>query len=247
MEAFDVSYGAAALAGLISFLSPCVLPLVPAYLCFVAGTSLDKLIDEDKIDKQMSRRVVWSALAFVLGFTTVFVAMGASASAINKLIFDHIEIISKVAGTVIILFGLHYMGLFRFAFMQREMRFNPDKTPAGIIGAYIIGLAFAFGWTPCVGPILATILTLAASSDNLSYGVSLLTVYSLGLGIPFMLAALAIQPFMNFLKRFRSHIHKIEIGAGVLLVATGILILTDSLATISYFILELVPALGELG
>ena len=119
MDAFDVSYGAAALAGLISFLSPCVLPLVPAYICFVAGTSLDKLIDEDKIDKQMSRRVFWSALAFVMGFTTVFVAMGASASAINKLIFDHIDVISKVAGTVIILFGLHYMGLFKFAFMQR--------------------------------------------------------------------------------------------------------------------------------
>jgi len=247
MGVFDVSFGAAALAGLISFLSPCVLPLVPAYLCFVAGTSLDKLLDDDAVDQNLKKRVVISAFFFVLGFTTVFVIMGASASAINRIVFDHIDIISKVAGGVIIIFGLHYMGLFRFAFLQREMRFNPDKTPAGIIGAYLIGLAFAFGWTPCVGPILATILTLAASSDSLGYGISLLTVYSLGLGIPFMAAALAIEPFMNFLKRFRSHIHKIEIGAGVLLVATGFLIMTDSLASISYYILELVPALGELG
>ncbi len=247
MGVFDVSFGAAALAGLISFLSPCVLPLVPAYLCFVAGTSLDKLLDDGAVDQNLRKRVVFSAFFFVLGFTTVFVIMGASASAINRIVFDYIDIISKVAGGVIIIFGLHYMGLFRFAILQREMRFNPDKTPAGMIGAYLIGLAFAFGWTPCVGPILATILTLAASSDAPGYGISLLTVYSLGLGIPFMIAALAIEPFMNFLKRFRSHIHKIEIGAGVLLVVTGLLIMTDSLASISYYILELVPSLGKLG
>ncbi len=247
MGVFDVSFGAAALAGLISFLSPCVLPLVPAYLCFVAGTSLDKLLDDGAVDQNLRKRVVFSAFFFVLGFTTVFVIMGASASAINRIVFDYIDIISKVAGGVIIIFGLHYMGLFRFAILQREMRFNPDKTPAGMIGAYLIGLAFAFGWTPCVGPILATILTLAASSDSPGYGISLLTVYSLGLGIPFMIAALAIEPFMNFLKRFRSHIHKIEIGAGVLLVVTGLLIMTDNLASISYYILELVPALGKLG
>ena len=247
MGAFDVSFGAAALAGLISFLSPCVLPLVPAYLCFVAGTSLDKLMDDDGVDQAIRRRVIFSAFFFVLGFTTVFVVMGASASAINRIVFDHIDIISKVAGAVIIIFGLHYMGVFRFALLQREMRFNPDNTPTGFIGAYLIGLAFAFGWTPCVGPILATILTLAASSDSLGYGISLLTVYSLGLGIPFMAAALAIEPFMNFLKRFRNHIHKIEIGAGLLLIGTGVLIMTDSLASISYYILELVPSLGTLG
>ncbi len=248
MGAFDVSYGAAALAGLISFLSPCVLPLVPAYLCFVAGTSLDQLLDqEDGLDTQIARRVKLSGLLFVLGFTTVFVIMGASASAINRIIFDHIDVISKVAGAVIIVFGLHYMGVFRFALLQREIRFNPDKTPAGLVGAYIIGLAFAFGWTPCVGPILATILTLAAAQDSLGYGVSLLTVYSLGLGIPFLAAAFAIEPFMNFLKRFRRHVHKIEIGAGVLLVATGVLIMTDSLAELAYYILEAFPALGKLG
>jgi cytochrome c-type biogenesis protein len=244
---FDVSYGAAALAGLISFLSPCVLPLVPAYLCFVAGTSLDKILNEDGIDKQMARRVAVSGFFFVLGFTTVFVMMGASASAINKLIFSHIDVIGKVAGAVIIIFGLHYMGVFKFAFLQREMRFNPEKSPVGMIGAYVIGLAFAFGWTPCVGPILATILTLAASSDSLGYGVSLLLVYSLGLGIPFMAAALAIEPFMRFLQRFRRHVHKIEIGAGLMLVATGLLIMTDSLSIIGFYILKAVPALGELG
>ena len=248
MNIFDISYLAAGSAGLISFLSPCVLPLVPAYLCFVAGTSLDQMMEgEDGVDKVLARRMALSALFFVLGFSTVFISMGATASALSALIFDHIDIIGKVAGVVIVVFGLHYMGLFRTRILEREVRFNPQRRPAGWLGAYLLGLAFAFGWTPCVGPILATILTLAASSESLGYGVSLLTVYALGLGIPFMIAALAINPFMNFLRRFRRHIRKVELTAGGLLVATGLMIFFNKLGEFSYLILEVFPALGTIG
>lgn len=247
MAAFDITYAAAGGAGIISFLSPCVLPLVPAYLCFVAGTSLDQVIEDDGVAPAMGRRVAMSALSFVLGFSTVFVLMGASASAINQFIFDYIDIVAKVAGVVIVLFGLHFMGLLKIPFLYREMRFNPDSAPTGLVGAYVIGLAFAFGWTPCVGPILATILTIAASRDSLGYGVSLLGVYALGLGIPFLIAALALNPFMKFLQRFRRHVRKVEIGAGALLAVTGVLIFTNALSTFGFYLLELFPVLGEIG
>lgn len=247
MGGLDVSYAAAAGAGMLSFLSPCVLPLVPAYLCFVAGTTLEQLVGEDRIDPALTRRVFVSALAFVIGFSTVFIAMGASASALNRLLLEHIEIIGKVAGAVIVLFGLHYMGLLKIPLLYREARLNPTERPANIVGAYVIGLAFAFGWTPCVGPILATVLTVAASREELGYGVSLLATYALGLGIPFLLAALAVKPFMGFMQKFRRHLHKVEVAAGALLVGTGILIFTNSLGDLSYFLLETFPWLATIG
>ena len=156
MGGLDISYAGAAGAGLLSFLSPCVLPLVPAYLCFVAGTTLDRLVAAEGIDPALSRRVFVAALAFVIGFSTVFVIMGASASALNRLIFENIEVIGKVAGAIIVVFGLHYMGLLKIPLLYREARINTTERPTSILGAYVIGLAFAFGWTPCVGPILAT-------------------------------------------------------------------------------------------
>ena len=247
MGGLDISYAGAAGAGLLSFLSPCVLPLVPAYLCFVAGTSLDRLIAADGVDPAITRRVFVSALAFVIGFSTVFIIMGASASALNRLIVENIDIIGKVAGAVIIVFGLHYMGLLKIPLLYREARINTVERPTSILGAYVIGLAFAFGWTPCVGPILATILTVAASRDQLGFGVSLLAVYALGLGIPFLLAALAVKPFMAFMQKFRRHLHKVEIVAGALLVVTGLLIFTNSLGQFSYYILEAFPWLAKFG
>ena len=247
MAGLDITFAAAGGAGVISFLSPCVLPLVPAYLCFVAGTSLDQVIEDGSVARAMGRRVVMSALAFVLGFSTVFVLMGASASAINQLIFDYIDIVAKVAGVIIVLFGLHFMGLLKIPSLYREVRFNSGAAPTGLIGAYVIGLAFAFGWTPCVGPILATILTIAASRDSLGYGVSLLGVYALGLGVPFLIAALCLNPFMNFLQRFRRHIRKVEIATGALLALTGVLIFTNALSTFGFYLLELFPALGSIG
>ncbi len=247
MGGFDVSYAAAGGAGLLSFLSPCVLPLIPAYLCYIAGTSMEDLTAHGGMDRALARKVAVNALFFVFGFSTVFIIMGASASAINRLIFDHIGIISKVAGVVIVIFGLHYMGLFRIGFLHREARFAPKKAPAGIAGAYLLGLAFAFGWTPCVGPILSTILTIAAGSDSVGYGISLLSVYALGLGIPFMIAALGVEAFMKFLGRFRRHLRKVEMVAGSLLVVTGILIFTESLQLLSYWLLEAVPIFNKIG
>jgi cytochrome c-type biogenesis protein len=248
MGGLDISYAGAAGAGLISFLSPCVLPLVPAYLSYMAGTTLDSMLEEPgDAQATLTRRVFISALAFVIGFSTVFIAMGASASALNRLILENIDIIGKIAGAVIVLFGLHYMGLLKIPLLYREARFHAKENSGGLVGAYLLGLAFAFGWTPCVGPILATILTVAASRDDLGYGISLLATYALGLGIPFLLAALAVRPFMRFMQRFRRHLRKVEFGAGALLVLTGILIFTNNLGQFSYFLLDLFPWLATIG
>jgi len=249
MGATEITYGAAAIAGIISFLSPCVLPIVPAYLSFVAGTSFNELTGEDETDADaaVGRRVVMSALAFVLGFSTVFVTLGATASAVNALIVENVDVISKVAGAVIVVFGLHYAGLLRIPYLHREARFHPDKVPAGLLGAFLVGLAFGFGWTPCIGPILATILAVAASNDSLGYGVTLLGTYALGLGIPFIIAAFAVKPFMRFLKRFRRHIRKVEIATGGLLVVTGVAIFTGDLSRFAFLLLEMFPGLAELG
>ena len=259
MAGLDIGFAAAAAGGLISFLSPCVLPLVPAYLCFIAGTTLDELLETTEAAgaeaRRLNRRVLIGAVGFVLGFTTVFVALGASASAINPLIMAYKVPLAWIAGVVIILFGLHFMGLFRFSFLYREARFMP-ALPDGMIGAqsfwqflgpYVLGLAFAFGWTPCIGPILATILAIAATHDSLRYGVALLTVYSLGLGIPFFLSALAMNRFLQFSTRFRRHMRKVEIAAGLLLVGTGFLILTGTFERIAIFLLDNAPWLAEFG
>ncbi len=247
MAAIDLSYAAAAGGGLLSFLSPCVLPLVPAYLCFLAGTSLDKLVAADGPDRTVTRRATVMSIAFVLGFSTVFVLLGASASAINRLLIEHLDVIAKIAGAVIVVFGLHFMGILRIPVLNREARFTPEARPAGLLGGYLVGVAFAFGWTPCIGPILATILAIAASVDSLSFGISLLTVYALGLGIPFIAAALAMRPFMAFLRKFRRHIHKVELVAGGLMVATGVLIFSNSLQVMSYWLLDVFPFLATIG
>ncbi len=260
MGGLDGGFGIAALGGLISFLSPCVLPLVPAYLCFMAGTTLEELTKSQEksasdpaLARQLNRRVLFGALGFVLGFTTVFVALGASASAINPFIQANRVILGQVAGSIIIILGLHYMGVFRFAFLDRDVRFMPQIGGAGapaymqIAAPYLIGLAFAFGWTPCIGPILATILTLAASQESLGYGVALLTTYSLGLGIPFIAAALGVRAFLAFSASFRKHLHKVEIAAGVLLVGTGVLMVLGSFELIATYLINTFPALGKLG
>ncbi len=240
MDGFDVSYAAAFGAGALSFLSPCVLPLIPAYLCFLGGVGLDQL-------DGARRSVRTSALAFVLGFSLVFIGMGAGASALNRLILDNMETLSVAAGLVIIVFGLHYMGVLRIAFLNFEKRVHVQSRPAGLFGAFVLGLAFAFGWTPCVGPILATILMVAASGNSVGYGVSLLAAYAAGLGIPFLLAALAARPFLAFLSRFRRHMRMVELAIGSLLIVTGLLILTGSMNLIGNGLMDLVPAFQRLG
>ncbi|MBT4218472.1 MAG: cytochrome c biogenesis protein CcdA [Rhodospirillaceae bacterium] len=243
----EISYIGALTAGILSFVSPCILPLIPAYLCFLGGASLDELTAEDGIDAAVQRRVFVSALAFVIGFATVFIAMGASASALSRILIENIDVLSKIAGVVIVLFGMHYMGLFRIGFLNFEKRFHIENKPTGIVGSYVLGLAFAFGWTPCVGPILATILMVAAGNDSIMFGTTLLTAYAVGIGVPFLLAAFMVKPFMAFIGRFRKHMQKVEITIGVLLVVTGVAIFTGSLASASQWLLETFPIFTNFG
>jgi cytochrome c-type biogenesis protein len=244
MMSSDVSLPAALIAGLLSFLSPCVLPLVPPYLTFIAGTTVEELADGGP--SRARRDVALAAILFVLGFSTVFVGLGATASVFGQLIRQHLGTLSAVAGIVIIAMGLHFLGVWRLAFLYREARVEVSK-PIGLWGAYVMGLAFAFGWTPCIGPILAAILTVAGSEDTAGRGALLLAVYSAGLGIPFLIAAFAIEPFMGFLARFKRHLGMVEKIVGVLLVITGIAFLTGSLQTMSFWLLETFPGLATLG
>jgi len=247
MGGFEVSYAGALVAGLLSFLSPCVLPLVPPYLCFLAGVSLEQMTGESDGDKGLMRRVMTTSVLFVLGFSTVFITLGATASLLGQMLADNLDILAKIAGVVIIVLGLHFLGVFRFAFLDRDVRFTGPAKPAGPIGAYVVGLAFAFGWTPCVGPVLAAILLVAGSESSVMHGVSLLSVYSLGLGLPFLFAAAAMKPFMGLMARLRRHMLWIERGIGGLLVLTGILFLTGTFSELAYLLLEAVPKLGEFG
>ena len=241
----DVTFLAALVAGLVSFLSPCVLPLVPPYLIFLAGTSLERFADQEP-EPRVRRETVTAAALFVLGFATVFVALGASASIIGSLIRAYSEPLSIVAGVIIIVMGLHFLGLTPIAWLHHQKRLDVAK-PVGLWGAYVIGLAFAFGWTPCSGPILAAILAVAASEQTVARGALLLAVYSLGLGIPFIIAAFAIEPFAAFLARFKRYLRRVEQAMGALLVLTGIAFLTGSISQLSIWLLEAFPALGKIG
>jgi cytochrome c-type biogenesis protein len=241
----DISIPAALLAGLISFLSPCVLPLVPPYLVYLSGLSLERFADAEP-ETAVRRETVVGALLFVLGFTTIFVALGASASAVGGLIRVYSDIFAKAAGVAIIIMGLHFLDVFRIGFLMRQKRAAVAK-PVGLWGAYVMGLAFAFGWTPCIGPILAAILAVAASEATVAKGAGLLAVYSLGLGIPFLLAAFAVEPFAAFLARFRAHLGKVEKVMGTLFVLTGIAFLSGFISSASYWLLETFPALGRIG
>lgn len=241
----DVTLFAALIAGLVSFLSPCVLPLVPPYLVFLAGTSLERLADREP-EPRVKRETVLAAVLFVAGFATVFVALGASASVIGALIRAYSGPLAIVAGVFIIIMGLHFLGLTPIALLHRQKRLEVAK-PVGLWGAYVIGLAFAFGWTPCIGPILAAILAVAASEQTVARGAGLLAIYSLGLGIPFIIAAFAVEPFAAFLARFKTYLHRVEQAMGALLVLTGIAFLTGSLNQMSVWLLEAFPALGKIG
>jgi cytochrome c-type biogenesis protein len=241
----DVSVPAAVLAGLISFLSPCVLPLVPPYLVYLTGATIEHVANDEGV--QASRRAVMSsALMFVLGFSTVFVALGASASLIGGLIRAWSAELSILAGIVIIIMGLHFLGLTRIGFLMREGRL-PIPKPVGLWGAYVMGLAFAFGWTPCIGPILAAILSVAAAEATVTKGAMLLAVYSAGLGIPFLIAAFAVEQFSELFMRMKKHLVRVEHAMGVLMVITGIAFLTGAISNVSIWLLETFPALQNFG
>jgi cytochrome c-type biogenesis protein len=230
---------------MLSFLSPCVLPLVPPYLVYLTGTSIERFADAET-KPQVRRETILAALLFVLGFSTVFVALGASASAIGAVLRAYSGELAIVAGIGIIIMGLHFLGLTPIAWLMREKRLEVAK-PAGLWGAYLMGLAFALGWTPCIGPILAAILAVAASEQTVAKGAGMLAVYSLGLGIPFMVAALAVEPFAAFLARFRTHLGLVEKAMGGLLVLTGIGFLTGAVGAVSYWLLDTFPVLGKIG
>ena len=247
--AVDISILTALGAGALSFLSPCVLPLVPPYLCYMAGVSVDDFRNDKESSEAMRNRIrlLTTAFTFVLGFTTVFVALGAGATSIGHFLRQWQQEMAIAAGLIIILMGLNFLGLIRIPFLSREARFQANSAPATPLGAYVMGLAFAFGWTPCIGPVLGPILSMASVQTSVADGVFLLFVYSMGLGIPFMLAALFSGRFMRFLARFRMHMGKVEKVMGVLLVLAGILFLTGGMQAFAYWLLETFPILGKIG
>ena len=240
----DVSFPAAFGAGLLSFVSPCVLPLAAPYLCFLAGASVEALADES--EAQARRDVLVTALLFVAGFTTVFVAFGATASEFGALMRQWSHALSIAAGLGVVAMGLHFLGAFRIGAMLREKRLEIER-PAGVWSAYPMGMAFALGWTPCIGPILATILAVAGSRETVASGAGLLAVYSLGLGLPFILAAAAIGPFMRAAAQIRRQFGRIEKTVGVLLVATGVAFLTGGFQSASLWLIDTFPQFGQIG
>ena len=247
MGGFEVSYLGAFIAGILSFLSPCVLPLVPPYLCYLGGVTLDQITENNEDEITLVHRVFVSAIFFVLGFSTIFISLGATASTLGQFIAEYMDLLAKIAGIIIMFLGFHFLGVLKIPLLFREVRFHSTTKPTNFFGAYIIGLAFAFGWTPCVGPVLAAILLVAGSETTIYYGTGLLTIYSAGLGIPFLLAALAVKPFMTFMTHFRPHLNIIERVIGICLIATGILFLTGTFSELAFWLLELVPILGRVG
>ncbi|WJR80525.1 cytochrome c biogenesis CcdA family protein [Bradyrhizobium sp. NP1] len=240
-----VSIPAAFVAGLISFLSPCVLPLVPPYLIYLTGATIEHVANEETMAASR-RAVMTSAALFVAGFSTVFVMLGASASLIGGLIRAWSAELSIVAGIVIVVMGLHFLGLTRIALLMREGRLAIPK-PVGLWGAYVMGLAFAFGWTPCIGPILAAILSIAAAEATVVKGAGLLAVYSAGLGIPFLVAAFMVEQFSALFSRMKRHLATVERVMGVLMVITGVGFLTGAISGMSIWLLETFPVLQSFG
>jgi cytochrome c-type biogenesis protein len=239
-------------AGLLSFISPCVLPLIPGYLSYVSGVSVDEMRGGTVVASggtavatmaapAARKRVVVTSLAFILGFSIVFVALGASASAIGQFLMSRLTILNRIAGAIIIIFGLHTMGVLRIEWLYQEKRVQTSRQPAGVVGATLVGIAFAFGWTPCIGPILAGILAVAAAQDTVGDGVRLLSAYSLGLGVPFLATAMAIDRFFAAFAKIRRHYHKIEIVSGALLIVIGILIFTNRFTIIAQWLTPYLP------
>jgi cytochrome c-type biogenesis protein len=241
-----VTYPAAFIAGLVSFISPCVLPVIPGYLSFISGVSAESMHDPGR-RSEITRTVAWHSLFFILGFSTVFILLGWTASSLGQFLLSYLHIFNRIAGVLLVLFGLHVMGVLRIPFLNYEKRFQARSKPIGVWGAFLIGLAFAFGWTPCIGPILAGVLTMAAQADSQWQGVGLLSVYSAGLGIPFFLTALAFQRFLGFFRWMRNHMRAVEIVSGLFLVAVGVLVFTNSLTVIAARLLEWFPVLSRLG
>jgi cytochrome c-type biogenesis protein len=224
---------AAFLAGLVSFLSPCVLPLVPGYVSLISGVGVEQLKTQES---HLLRKVMLNSIAFILGFSVVFITLGAIATEVSQMLARYRSILAQVAGVVIILFGLHLTGVFKIKALYADARLHNVKGSSTAWGAFVIGFAFAFGWTPCVGPVLTVILTFAAAQDSITKGVMLLAVYSMGLAVPFLLTALLLERFLKFYSRFRAHMHAIEVTSGALLIALGVLLVIGRFTIISNYL-----------
>ncbi len=242
-QASQVSIFAAFLAGLVSFASPCVLPLVPSYITFITGVSFDELTTEDKTGR-IRRLTILHSLAFILGFSLVFIALGATATAAGKFLREYQDVLRQVGGVLIILFGLYLTGVLKIAALSREAKFRMTSKPLGLFGSVLVGITFAAGWTPCIGPILASILLYASTSEKAGTGILLLSVYSLGLGVPFFLASLGMNSFLAASKKLRSSLRTIEIVSGVILIVFGIALVTNLFRYFVSFLSRYLPAIG---
>ena len=230
----NLNFLTAALAGLVSFLSPCVLPLIPGYISFISGLSLQDLQGSSS-QKGILLRSFLSSLWFVFGFSLVFILLGASATVLGQALLQKLDLFKQVAGVVIVIFGLHLIGIFRIPFLQYEKKLEVKQRPLTALGAFAVGAAFAFGWTPCIGPVLAGILALASTQETVLQGMLLLAVYSLGLGVPFLLTSLFVPVFLKFFSTFRRYLRVVEVFSGILLVAIGALIFTGRLNTLAQY------------
>lgn len=235
MESTNISFAGAFIAGLLSFLSPCVLPLIPSYVTYITGLSFGDLKAEHPSHK-VKRQTIIHSLIFIAGFTTVFVLLGASAGYAGNFLQAHKDILRKVGGVLIVLFGIHVTGIVDIGILLGEKRLTIHRKPAGYLGSFLVGLAFAAGWTPCVGPILGSILAVALTEAKVYHGMALLLVYSLGLGTPFFLSSLALHRFLIFFNRYKKHIRVMELITGVFLIIVGVMIFTNYLTTLSRYI-----------
>ena len=245
---FDVTFFGAAFAGLLSFLSPCILLIVPFYLSYLAGVGMNQIAEGSSVTPAVRRRAFFASVLFALGVITVFMGLGATATAFGQVVREYFDILRWIAAAIIIAMGLHFLGVIRIGLLYRQLRSDAgDTSNLGYVGAYVIGLAFAFGWTPCVGPVLAAILFTAAGQDSVGQGAYLLFAYGLGMTLPFVVAALFIGPFMSWMARFRRHLGLIEKLMGVLLIVFAILIATNTINYIAQWMLETFPSFSAVG
>lgn len=235
MQSANISFAGAFIAGLLSFLSPCVLPLIPSYVTYITGLSFADLKTEHPSHKVREQTMLHS-LIFIAGFTVVFVLLGASATFLGGFLQEHMNVLRKTGGVMIVLFGVHVTGVFDIGVLLGEKRLTIHRKPAGYLGSFLVGLAFAAGWTPCIGPILASILIVAATEGKVYHGMALLLVYSLGLGTPFFLSSLALHRFLIFFNRYKKHIRIMEVITGVFLIIIGVMIFTNYLSMLSRYV-----------
>jgi cytochrome c-type biogenesis protein len=241
----EVTLLAAFVAGFLSFVSPCVLPLIPGYISFISGLTLEEMrgtAGTAGVAVASTRgRVLGASLSFVEGFTVIFVAMGATATALGRFLYEQAPILEKIFGTLLVIFGLHMMGVFRIRLLESDKRIHTQRKPAGPLGAFLVGTAFAFAWTPCIGPILGGIIGLASSRESVGEGMQMLAAYSLGLGVPFLLTSMAIDRFFSAAARIRKHYRAIELISGGLLIVVGLLVFFDQFTLIAKYLTPYLP------